>query len=205
MHSSNVFANIDDGAPAYTCIPCDKRRSPFITRLLRTAGLDVKRTYKYKLYRTEPFEFHFKSTVVCENAWKFFSSNLHFRWSTDPLNTQTTLRLFGKIISRTSFAKWKKLKLNLSHLPQDAAFAMRSSNENVSFGAVFLASRGRNSIAMHTRVPSQNPTLLLTRTTPRDPVSVASRATTHTPTRRRAFVPRAVRLTRTWARAVVAV
>lgn len=64
MHSSNVFANIDDGAPAYTCIPCDKRRSPFITRLLRTAGLGVKRTYKYKLYRTEPFEYHFKSTEV---------------------------------------------------------------------------------------------------------------------------------------------
>lgn len=51
MHSSNVFAYIDVRAPAYTCIPYDKRVSPFSIRLLRTAGLDVKRPYKCKLYR----------------------------------------------------------------------------------------------------------------------------------------------------------
>lgn len=52
MHSTNVFAYIDVRAPAYTCIPYDKRVSPFSIRLLRTAGPDVKGTYKYKLYRT---------------------------------------------------------------------------------------------------------------------------------------------------------
>lgn len=52
MHSTNVFAYIDVRAPAYTCIPYDKRVSPFSIRLLRTAGLDVKGTYKYELYRT---------------------------------------------------------------------------------------------------------------------------------------------------------
>jgi len=62
MHSSNVFANID-GAPAYTCIPCDKLRSPFITRLLRTVGLDVKRT-QVQVISHRLFEFHFKSIEV---------------------------------------------------------------------------------------------------------------------------------------------